>query len=170
MFFIYTQPFSLPTIEAVSVPNSLMFLETLPAPIVSAAMLPYMFSVLSLLLTLFALFRKESREDGQTSPQRLRKLEVELANQSARQQGFQAEIEDVADYAELERKAMSEAHNRDYDALKDLIKDVPDMRNLLARMDERFQSTKEEIKSLKDDVKSVATKADRIVELLTPAK
>jgi septation ring formation regulator EzrA len=133
--------------------------------------------VAALPLTVYFAFRQENRVDGQSAAQRLVKIEaeianqrVELANQQARQQGFQAEIEGVADHAERERRAIVENAVRDHNAIKELIKDVPDMRNLLARFDERFQSTKEEIKSLKDDVKNVGKKADRIVELLTPTK
>ena len=132
--------------------------------------IPYLFSFVALLLTAYFAFRKEGQEEKQALATRLAKLEIEQANQIVRQQGFQVEIESVADHGERERRAMVENATRDHNAIKELIKDVPDMRNLLARFDERFQSTKEEIKSLKDDVKNVGKKADRIVELLTPAK
>ena len=123
-------------------------------------LIPYLFSLAALLLTAYFAFRKEVREDGQTVPQRLAKMEVAIANQEARQQGFQAEIEGVADHAKREQQTIAENAKRDHDMLKDLIKDVPSMRDLLSRMDERFLSTKEEMKSL-------ALKMDRIVELLT---
>ena len=38
--------------------------------------LPYLLSGAGLLLAIYTLFRKEGREDGQTTPQRLRKLEA----------------------------------------------------------------------------------------------
>ena len=151
-------------------------------------LIPYLFSLASLLLAVYMVSRKETREDGQTTAQRLKKAEAALVNQEARQTGFQQEIEGVADHGKREREALADAHRRDYEelagahrrdyeALKEQIKDVPDMRTLLVRMDERFtstkeeiKSTKEEIKSLKDDVKNVEKKADRIVELLTPPK
>ena len=138
----------------------MLLLETLPVHSLAAPFLPYLFSAAALLLTVIALFRKESREDGQTMPQRLKKLEVDIANQLARQQGFQAEIEAVADYGKRERQTIIDNARRDHETLKDLIKDVPNMRDLLSRMDERFTSTKDEMKSL-------AAKMDRIVELLT---
>ena len=125
-----------------------------------ALYLPYLFSLAALVLTGFVAFRKESREDGQTTAQRLRKIESTQANQEIRQQGFQIEIENVADHASRERLVLTENMNRDHAMLKELIKDVPSMRDLLSRMDERFLSTKEEMKSL-------ALKMDRIVELLT---
>ena len=123
-------------------------------------LIPYLFSLAALLLTAYFAFRKEVREDGQTVPQRLAKMEAAIANQEVRQQGFQAEIEGVADHAKREQHTIVENAKRDHDMLKDLIKDVPSMRDLLSRMDERFLSTKEEMKSL-------ALKMDRIVELLT---
>ena len=140
-------------------------------------LIPYLFSLAALLLTAYFAFRKEVREDGQTVPQRLAKMEVAIATQELRQQGFQAEIEGVGDLDKRERQAIVENVKRDHEMVKEMIKDVPDMRTLLVRMDERFtstkeeiKSTKEEIKSLKDDVKNVEKKADRIVELLTPPK
>ena len=123
-------------------------------------LIPYLFSLAALLLTAYFAFRKEVREDGQTVPQRLAKMEVAIANQEARQQGFQAEIEGVADHAKRERQTIVENAKRDHETLLHQIKDVPNMRDLLSRMDERFLSTKEEMKSL-------AAKMDRIVELLT---
>ena len=121
--------------------------------------LPYL-TLFSVLLAVYALFRKESREDGQTTAQRLQKMEAELRKQDIRQQGFQAEIEGVADHGKRERQTLEASIKRDHDTLREQIKDMPDMRQLLARMDERFLNTKEEMKSL-------ALKMDRIVELLT---
>lgn len=119
-----------------------------------------MFSAASLLLTLFALFRKESRENGQTTGQRLQKLELTAANQEARQSGFQNEIEGVADHAERERRAMLDITKRDYDSLREQIKDIPTMRELLYRMVERLENTGKA-------VEKVDAKMDRIVDLLT---
>lgn len=122
--------------------------------------IPYLFSCAALLLTAYFAFRKEGQEEKQAVAGRLGKLEVEQANQIARQTGFQIEIEGVAEHGKRERQAMAEGIKRDHDTLREQVKDMPDMRQLLARMDERFMNTKEEIKSL-------AAKLDRVVELLT---
>ena len=122
--------------------------------------LPILLSAAALLLTVILAFRKESREDGQTTSQRLKKMEVGLANQEARQQGFQGEIEGVADFCKRERLALAENVKRDHDALKEQVKDVPTMRELLYRMVERLENMKESTQKLDG-------KMDRIVELLT---
>ena len=122
--------------------------------------LPVLLSAAALLLTALLAFRKEGREDGQTTSQRLTKAEAELANQRARQTGFQQEIEAVADHAERERRALAAAHQRDYEALKEQIKDVPTMRELLYRMVERMEGFGKTVDKLDG-------KTDRIVELLT---
>ena len=122
--------------------------------------LPILLSAAALLITVVLAFRKESREDGQTTTQRLKKMEVGLANQEARQQGFQGEIEGVADFCKRERLALAENVKRDHEALKDQIKDVPTMRELLYRMVERLENMKESTQKLDG-------KMDRIVELLT---
>lgn len=137
-----------------------MPLLDIPTPSLSAALLPYIFSAASLLLTLLALFRKESRENGQTTGQRLQKLELNSANQDARQSGFQNEIEGVADHAERERRTMVDIAKRDYDSLREQIKDIPTMRELLYRMVERLENTGKA-------VEKVDAKMDRIVDLLT---
>ena len=122
--------------------------------------LPILLSAAALLLTVVLAFRKEHREDGQTTSQRLKKMEVGLANQEARQQGFQGEIEGVADFCKRERLALAENVKRDHDALKEQVKDVPTMRELLYRMVERLENMKESTQKLDG-------KMDRIVELLT---
>lgn len=144
-----------------------MLLDTLPMPSLSAALLPYIFSAISLLVTFFALFRKEAREDGQTPPQRLKKLEAEhatlkmdLANQIIRQQGFQVEIENVADYGKRERQAIIDNAKRDHDAMQNQIKDVPIMRDMINRMAERLESVKE-------TNAKIDTKMDKILDVLT---
>ena len=122
--------------------------------------LPILLSAAALLLTVLLAFRKEGREDGQTTSQRLKKMEAGLANQEARQQGFQGEIEGVADFCKRERLALAENVKRDHDALKEQVKDVPTMRELLYRMVERLENMKESTQKLDG-------KMDRIVELLT---
>ena len=123
--------------------------------------------IAALLATVYFFFRKERREDGQTATHRLAQMEaeiagqrVELANQKARQQGFQSEIENVADHAKRERVAIVENAARDHSALKEMIKDVPTMRDLVYRMVERLENTKESMAKLD-------AKMDRIVELLS---
>ena len=123
-------------------------------------LLPILLSAAALLLALYAHFRTETREDGQTTSQRLRKVEGSLANQEARQQGFQTEIEGVADHAERERKALIENFKRDIEGIKEQVKDVPTMRELLYRMVERLENMKESTAKLDG-------KMDRIVDLLT---
>ena len=124
-------------------------------------------AIAALLLGAYFVFRKEHREDGQTALQRLARIEaelagqrVELANQQARQQGFQAEIENVADHAKRERQTIVENAARDHNVLREMIKDVPTMRDLVYRMVERLENTKESMAKLD-------LKMDRIVELLT---
>ena len=123
--------------------------------------------IAALLATVYFFFRKERREDGQTATHRLAAMEaeitsqrVELANQKARQQGFQAEIENVADFSKRERQAIVENNARDHNALREMIKDVPSMRDLVYRMVERLENTKESMAKLD-------SKMDRIVEILT---
>ena len=123
-------------------------------------MIPYLFSFAALALTAYFAFRKEGQEEKQAVIARLGKLETEQANHLARQQGFQAEIEGVADYGKRERAALAESVKRDHEALREQIKDVPTMRELLYRMVERLENMKESTQKL--DVKM-----DRIVELLT---
>ena len=124
-------------------------------------------AIAALLLGAYFVFRKEHREDGQTALQRLARIEaelagqrVELANQQARQQGFQAEIENVADHAKRERQTIVENAARDHNVLREMIKDVPTMREMLFRMVERLENMKESTAKLD-------YKVDRIVELLT---
>lgn len=116
--------------------------------------------IAALLATVYFFFRKESREDGQTALHRLARIEAEIANMMARQQGFQGEIENVADHAKRERQAIVENANRDHNLLREMIKDVPTMRDLVYRMVERLENTKESMAKLD-------SKMDRIVELLT---
>ena len=124
--------------------------------------LPNLLAFMAFALAAFVAFRQESREDGQTTAQRLRKTETALvasdirhANQEARQQGFQTEIENVADYGKRERQTMEANFRRDYEALKDLIKDVPVMRDLLSRMDERFINTGKELDKMSRDMAQI---------------
>ena len=146
-------------------------------------MIPYLFSFSALALTAYFAFRKEgqeekqliaarlaaleinqgnqiAREETQGSGARLDRLEVGLANQLARQQGFQAEIEGVADYGKRERAAMLENTTRDHNQLREMIKDMPAMRELVYRMVERLENTSKAMDRLDG-------KMDRIVELLT---
>ena len=116
--------------------------------------------IATLLLGAYYFFRKESREDGQTAAHRLARIETEIANMMARQQGFQGEIENVADHAKRERQTIIENATRDHNVLREMIKDVPTMRDLVYRMVERLENTKESMAKLD-------TKMDRIVELLT---
>ena len=122
--------------------------------------IPYLFSFIALLLTAYFAFRKEGQEEKQAIANRLAKLEVEQANQIVRQQGFQVEIESVADYGKRERLALAENTLRDHHALREMIKDVPTMREMLFRMVERLENMKESTAKLD-------TKMDRIVEILT---
>ena len=128
-------------------------------------------AIAALLVTVYFVFRKEGREDGQTASHRLIKIEaelasqrVELANQLARQQGFQAEIEGVADHGSRERQALTESLRPEHEALKEQIKeqikDVPTMRELLYRLVERMENMGKTTDKLDG-------KMDRIVELLT---
>ena len=66
----------------------------------------------------------------------------------------------MADYGKRERLAMMESATRDHNALKEMIKDVPTMREMLFRMVERLENMKESTAKLD-------TKMDRIVEILT---
>ena len=131
------------------------------------ALLSSSIAIAALLLGAYFVFRKEGREDSAGAMARLNRIEAELAtqrtelaNQQVRQQGFQGEIEGVADFCKRERLALAENVKRDHDALKEQIKDVPTMRELLYRMVERLENMKESTQKL--DVKM-----DRIVELLT---
>ena len=124
------------------------------------AFIPYAFSLLSLLITTYLVFRKEGREEGQATNARIVKLEAEQANQIQRQTGFQTEIENVADYGKRERQSLVDSNKREHESIRELIKDVPTMRELLYRMVERLENVKET--NIKLD-----HKMDRIVELLT---
>jgi peptidoglycan hydrolase CwlO-like protein len=120
--------------------------------------------VAALLLTVYFAFRQENRVDGQSAAQRLVKIEAEIANQQARQQGFQAEIESVADHAVRERQALTDNFRREHEALRDQIKeqikDVPTMRELLYRLVERMENVTKTTDKLD-------LKMDQIVVLLT---
>lgn len=125
-----------------------------------ALYLPSILAFAAFALAAYVAFRQESREDGQTTTQRLRKIETVQANQDLRQQGLQVEMENVADYGKRERQTMVENAIRDHNTIKDMIKDVPTMRELVYRMVERLENMKET--NIKLDAKM-----DRIVELLT---
>ena len=60
-----------------------------------------------------------------------------------------------ADYGKRERQTMEANFRRDYEALKDLIKDVPVMRDLLSRMDERFINTGKELDKMSRDMAQI---------------
>ena len=122
--------------------------------------IPYLFSLAALLFTAYFAFRKEGQEEKQAIATRLSKIEIEQANQIARQQGFQVEIESVADYGKRERLAQSDNMTRELHLLREMIKDVPTMREMLFRMVERLENMKESTSKLD-------TKMDRIVEILT---
>ena len=122
--------------------------------------IPYLFSFVALLLTAYFAFRKEGQEEKQAIATRLAKLEVEQANQIVRQQGFQVEIENVADYGKRERSTQTENTARDLHILREQIKDVPTMQRLVYQMVERMENTKQLMDKLDH-------KMDRIVELLT---
>ena len=133
--------------------------------------LPNLLAFAAFLLAAYVAYRQESREDGQTTAQRLRKLDGAAINAELRQQGFQAEIEGVADHGKREREAMTENFRqqmatseanfkRDLDSLKEQIKDVPLMRDLLSRMDERFVNTSKELDKLD-------RKMEQVIGLLT---
>ena len=133
--------------------------------------LPNLLAFAAFLLAAYVAYRQESREDGQTTAQRLRKLDGVAINTELRQQGFQSEIEGVADHASRERLALAEnfrqqmATNeanfkRDLDSLKEQIKELPVMRDLLTRVDERFLSTAKEFDKLD-------RKMDQILSVLT---
>ena len=117
-------------------------------------------AIAALLLGAYFVFRKEGREDRAGAALRLNKIEAEIANIIARQQGFQGEIEGVADHAKRERQTIVENVNRDHNVLREMIKDVPTMRELLYRMVERMENMNKATDKLD-------TKMDRIVELLT---
>ena len=122
--------------------------------------IPCIFSFVALLLTAYFAFRKEGQEEKQAIATRLAKLEVEQANQIVRQQGFQVEIENVADYGKRERSTQTENTARDLHILREQIKDVPTMQRLVYQMVERMENTKQLMDKLDH-------KMDRIVELLT---
>ena len=126
-------------------------------------MIPHLQNLISAgttLLALYAIFRGEKRQDGQTPDQRMRKLEAGQANQEARQAGFQGEIEGVADHAERERRVLADIMKRDVDSLREQIKDVPTMRELLYRMVERLENTGKAVEKLDG-------KMDKVVDLLS---
>lgn len=117
-------------------------------------------AIAALLLGAYFVFRKEGREESVASAHRLNKIEAEIANIIARQQGFQGEIENVADHAKRERQTIVENVNRDHNVLREMIKDVPAMRDLINRMVERIESVKET--NIKID-----NKMDKILDVLT---
>ena len=137
----------------------------------ASAVISSSIAIIALLLSAYFVLRKENRDDGLATTQRLLKIETELAlqrveqaNQNIRQQGFQAEIEGVADYSARERVAMSESLRREHEVLKEhikeQIKDVPTMRELLYRLVERMEN----MGKVTDKLDS---KMDQIVVLLT---
>ena len=145
-----------------SYPYSMLLLQTtITAPLAEVQSWgPGVVAIASLALTVYLNMRKESREDGLTVVQRLRKVETVQNNHDLRQQGLQVEIENVADYGKRERSTMMEQIVRDHTVLRDMIKDVPAMRDLINRMAERLESVKET--NIKID-----NKMDRILDVLT---
>ena len=140
-----------------------MLLQVHSDSLTISTLVPYIISAGGLLLAAYALFRKESREDGHTLPQRVQKLEAIYAIQEKRQEGFQIEIEHVADQARQARESLAENLKRDIESLHHQVKDVPDIRNLVNRMDERFKAADETARSLDK-------KMERVLTILTSNK
>ena len=132
----------------------------MPDPHPFTQFVPTLASVAALLLAIFSLLRKESREDGQTTPQRLKKVEGLVANLDVRITGFQQEIEGVADRAHRDTESAKESHRRDLAAMSEKVSQVPQVLDRLGRLETRLDNTGKTVDKLEG-------KIDRILELLT---
>ena len=120
---------------------------------------PGVLAVASLALTVYLNMRKENREDGLTMAQRVKRSEVSLQEVGLRQTGLQLEVERVADAARQAREAIREEHRRDFEGMRDQVKELPALRDLVVRMVEKADNTSKSFDKLD-------TKVDSIINML----
>lgn len=106
-------------------------------------------STISICLVIWLALRKESREDGQTVPQRLKKLETAQANAEARMTGFQQEHERSA-----------EKFTTKCDDLERQVARVPALSESIVRMETRIEESGK-------TVEKMDRKMDKLLELLS---
>lgn len=106
-------------------------------------------SLVSICLVIWLAFRKESREDGQTVPQRLKKLETNHANHEERMTGFQQQHERTA-----------ERFTARCDDLEKQVAKVPALSESIVRMETRIEENAK-------TVEKIDRKMDKLLELLS---
>lgn len=123
------------------------------------SLIPYMLSTAALVLSVYLGFRKESREDGQTTSQRLKKLEVTAANHEQRHTGLEQAGERLAEHIKTDIDTHSREVDRRFKPLETAVEELPRLRESMARMEEKLKG-----------IDKIETKLDRLTELLTRPK
>jgi len=95
-------------------------------------------SALALLFAIVGYFRKESREDGQTVAQRLKKAETKLAEHDQLHTGQVQAREDLARILQGEMKQLADTVNRRCDVMERDTAKVEQMRLDMASMQEKL--------------------------------
>lgn len=135
-----------------------VFLLNAPPPPAAAFQLtlPVVLSGLALLFAVYSLVRRESREDGQTTSQRLKKLEGQAANHEQRHTGQEQAQEKLAAHVQSEINAHTREVDHRFERLEKEVAQVPQLRESMARMEEKLKG-----------IDKLDAKLDRLTELLT---
>ena len=125
-------------------------------PLDLTANLPTLLALFAFLVSLFSLVRKEAREDGQTTSQRLKKLESVSANHEVRHTGQEQASERLADHTRDAIAVHSREAERRFVALETATADVPRLREAMVRMEEKLKG-----------IDKIEAKLDQLYALLT---
>ena len=113
-------------------------------------------SLVSLCVVLILAFRKETREDGQTTSQRLKKVEAQLANHEQRHTGHDQALERGLDTVGRDVREVEREARRRCEALEQSAAEVPKLREAIAVMQKDLQR-----------LEKIEDKLDKLTEMLT---
>lgn len=113
-------------------------------------------SALALAVALWLAFRRESREDGQTTSQRLKKVEAQLANHEQRHTGHDQALERGLDTVGRDVREVEREARRRCEVLEQSAAEVPKLREAIAVMQKDLQR-----------LEKIEDKLDKLTEMLT---
>ena len=116
-------------------------------------------ALIAILITLYLNARKEAREDGLTPSQRQKKMEMAQIDMSLRQNGFQQEIERAAEFYRLSLASIREDHRRDFDSIRDQVRDIPLLRDDVTRL-------KTQLSMFTETAAKLENKMEKLVDLM----
>ena len=116
-------------------------------------------ALIAILITLYLNARKEAREDGLTPSQRQKKIEMAQVDIGLRQNGFQQEIERVAQFYQLSLASIREDHRRDFDSIRDQVRDIPLLRDDVTRL-------KTQLSMFTETADKLEKKMEKLVDLM----